>query len=125
MHAELTGFLHQHCPVCDERQLVLLGWMVAGLLLSQTVCFDQWNRSIPLNRYLPAIWQRRCRRWLGKSRIDAESLYGPLVLWAMQQWQQPGLASGTRRHGDLEPLLRLRCVRQSSSQHKESGLSTP
>jgi len=70
--------------------LVLLGWMVTGLLLSKTVCFDQWRRSIPLNRSLPASWQRRCRRWLGNGRIDPESLYGPLVLWAMQQWQSPG-----------------------------------
>ena len=81
LHAELTGFLRQHCPVCDERHLVLLVWMVTGLLLSQTVCFDQWKRSIPLNRCLPASWQRRCRRWLSNGRIDPESLYSPLVLW--------------------------------------------
>ena len=49
VHAELTGLLRQHCPVCDERHLVLLGWMITGLLLSQTVCFDQWKRSsLPL-----------------------------------------------------------------------------
>jgi hypothetical protein len=90
LHAELIGFLRQHCPVCDERHLVLLGWMVTGLLLSQTVCFDQWKRSVPLNRSLPASWLRRCRRWLGNGRINPESLYGPLVLWAIQQWQKPG-----------------------------------
>ena len=92
LHAELTGFLRQHCPVCDERHLVLLVWMVTGLLLSQTVCFDQWKRSIPLNRCLPASWQRRCRRWLSNGRIDPESLYSPLVRWAMQQWQKPDQA---------------------------------
>ncbi|MCP9823614.1 hypothetical protein [Cyanobium sp. L1E-Cus] len=80
LSAELTGFLRQHCPVCDERHLVLLGWMVAGLLLSQTVCFDKWQRSVPLTRSLPASWQRRCRCWLGNVRIDPESLNGPLVL---------------------------------------------
>ena len=90
LHAELTGFLRQHCSVCEQRHLVLLGWMVTGLLLSQTVCFDQWKRSIPLNRCLPASWQRRCRRWFANRRIDAEGLYSPLVLWAMQQWQKPG-----------------------------------
>ena len=89
LHAELTGFLRQHCPVCDERHLVLLGWMVTGLLLSQTVCFDQWKRSISLTRCLPSSWQRRCRRWLGNGRIDPEALHGPLLLWAIQQWQKP------------------------------------
>jgi hypothetical protein len=33
LHADLTGFLRQHCPVCDERHLVLLGRMVTGLPL--------------------------------------------------------------------------------------------
>ena len=46
LHAELIRFLRQHCPVCDERHLVLLGWMVAGLLLSETVCFDHWKTKL-------------------------------------------------------------------------------
>ena len=53
LHAGLIAFLRQHGPACDEHHLVLLGWMVTGLLLSQTVCFDPWKRSIPLNRCLP------------------------------------------------------------------------
>jgi uncharacterized protein YejL (UPF0352 family) len=90
LHAELIAFLRQHCPARDQRHLVLLGWMVTGLLLSQTVCLDQWKRSIPLGRCLAASWQRRCRRWLGNGRIDVQTVYGPLVLWAIQQWQKPG-----------------------------------
>jgi hypothetical protein len=92
LHAELIAFLRQHCPVADQRHLVLLGWMVTGLLLSQTVCLDQWKRSIPLGRCLAASWQRRCRRWLSNGRIDVQGLYGPLVLWAIQHWQKPGQA---------------------------------
>lgn len=64
--------------------------MVTGLLLSQTVCLDQWKRSIPLGRCLAASWQRRCRRWLSNGRIEVSSLYSPLVLWAIQHWQKPG-----------------------------------
>jgi hypothetical protein len=63
--------------------------MVTGLLLSQTVSLDQWKRSIPLGRCLAASWQRRCRRWLTNGRIDVQSRYGPLVLWAIQHWQKP------------------------------------
>ena len=48
LHAELTGFLRQHCPVADERHLTLLGWMTAGLLLSETVCFDRWKARLPM-----------------------------------------------------------------------------
>jgi hypothetical protein len=90
LHAELIGFLRQHCPVRDRRHLVLLGWMVVGLLLSETVCFDRWKTRLPLAHCLAASWQRRCQRWLANSRIDVEALYGPLVLWAIQHWQNQG-----------------------------------
>ena len=86
LHCELTGFLRQHCPVRDQRHLVLLAWMVAGLLLSETVCFDRWKARLPLAYCLAASWQRRCGRWLANGRIDVEALYGPLILWAIQQW---------------------------------------
>ncbi|MFZ9464381.1 MAG: hypothetical protein ACO262_12310, partial [Vulcanococcus sp.] len=69
---------------------MLLAWMVAGLLLSETVCFDRWKTRLPLAHCLAASWQRRCGRWLTNSRIDVEALYGPLVLWAFQYWQNPG-----------------------------------
>jgi hypothetical protein len=90
IHAELIGFLRQHCPARDQRHLVLLAWMVAGLSLSETVCFDRWKTRLPLGYCLAASWQRRCQRWLANSRIDVQALYGPLILWAIQYWQNPG-----------------------------------
>jgi hypothetical protein len=90
IQAELIGFLRQHCPVRDQRRLVLLAWMVAGLLLSETVCFDRCKARLPLAHCLASSWQRRCGRWLANSRIDVEALYGPLVFWAIQQWQNQG-----------------------------------
>jgi hypothetical protein len=66
--------------------------MVAGLLLSQTVCFGHWQQALPLHHCLAASWQRRCRRWLCNERIEAAALHGPLVLWAIQHWQKPGQA---------------------------------
>jgi hypothetical protein len=66
--------------------------MVAGLLLSQTVCFDHWKTRLPLGHCLASSWQRRCQRWLSNARVDAEGLYGPLILWAIQRWQNPGQA---------------------------------
>jgi hypothetical protein len=63
----------------------MLGWMVAGLLLSQTVCFDGWNSVLPLGHCLAASW-------LGNSCIDIEALDAPQVPWANQHWQKPGQA---------------------------------
>ena len=92
LHCELTAFLRQHCPVRDQRHLVLLAWMVVGLLLSETVCFDRWKTRLPLAHCLASSWQWRCQRWLSNRRIDVEALYGPLIVWAIQHWQNPGQA---------------------------------
>jgi len=83
LHAELIGFLRQHCPVRDQRHLVLLAWMVAGLLLSETICFDRWKTRLPFAHCLASSWQRRCQRWLSNRRIDVEAIYGPLIVWAI------------------------------------------
>jgi len=64
--------------------------MVMGLLLSQTVSLDRWRDCIPWGERLAASWQRRCQRWLSNPRIELETLYLPLVLWAVQEWRQPG-----------------------------------
>lgn len=108
LHAELIAFLRQHCPARDQRHLVLQRWMVAGLLLSLTVCSDHWKTRLTLGHYLASSWQRSCQRWLANARIDAESLYGPLILWAIQGWHKPrsGHASGYRHHHALQPHLR-------------------
>ena len=92
LHADLIPLLRQHSQFADQRHLVLLAAMVAGLLLSQSVCFDRWKTVLPLGRCLAASWQRRCQRWLSNDRIDVEALYGPLILWAIQRWQTPGQA---------------------------------
>ncbi len=54
LHAELIAFLRQHCTARDQRNLVRLSWMVAELLLSQTVCFDHWKTRLPLGHCLAA-----------------------------------------------------------------------
>jgi hypothetical protein len=90
LHAELLGLLRQHSRYRDLRHLVMLAWMTAGLLLSQTVCFDRWKDVLPLGSCLAASWQRRCQRWLANGRIEIEPLYGPLILWALRHWQKPG-----------------------------------
>ena len=90
LQADLLALLRQHCRFADLRHLVLLAWMVAGLLLSETVCFDHWKKHLPLGRCLASSWQRRCQRFFANRRIDVEALYGPLILWAIQHWQKPG-----------------------------------
>lgn len=88
--AERLGLLRQHSRFAYQRHMVLLAQMVAGLLLSQTVCFDRWKTVLLLGLCLASSGQRRCQRWLSNEPIAVEALYGPLILWAIQHWQKPG-----------------------------------
>ena len=87
-HVELTELLNQHCRFADQRHLELLAQMVTGLLVTETVSLDDWKAVLMLRRCQVASWQRRCQRWFGNARIDVEQLYGPLVLWVLEQQQQ-------------------------------------
>jgi hypothetical protein len=72
--------------------------MVAGFLLSETVCFDHWKTRLLLRHCLASSWPRRGQRWLSNAQVDAEGLYGPLILWAIQGWlaeTRPGPVFGS------------------------------
>ena len=106
LHGELITFLCHHSRFADHLLLVLLARMVRGLLLSQTVCFDQ-GKGTPLRcRCLAASWQRRAQCWLSNGRIDGEAVSDELPLWGdgsqranllLARWLllSPGLWSAT------------------------------
>ncbi len=54
LHFKLLGFLRQRSSFADQRHLAVLSWMVAGLLLSQTVCFYCWKTVLPMGHCLAA-----------------------------------------------------------------------
>ena len=58
LHAELIGFLRQHCPVRDQRHLVLLGWMVAGHLRLRGQ-FAATERSLRDAEADARLWRQR------------------------------------------------------------------
>jgi hypothetical protein len=47
LHRDLIGLLPQHSRFADQRHLVLLGWMVDVLLLSQSICGNRWITPVP------------------------------------------------------------------------------
>ena len=63
--------------------------MLAAMTLSETIVFDRWSNYLELGKCLAASKQRRCQRWFSNDRIDVSAIYGPLIHWAMQQWQKP------------------------------------
>jgi hypothetical protein len=70
---------------------MMLASMVAAMTLSQTVVFACWRNDLPLGKCLAASWQRRCQRWFSNDRSDVSAIYGPLMIWSMQQWQKPDM----------------------------------
>ena len=89
LHLDLASLLEQHGSFRDQRHLMMLARMVAGSLLSQTLCCDRWKTALPLDRSLATSWQRRCQRWFSNDRIEIAAIYEPLCLWFLQHWQKP------------------------------------
>jgi hypothetical protein len=114
LHTEVLSLLRQHCSFRDQRHMTMLASMVAAMTLSQTVVFECWRDYLPLGKCLAASWQRRCQRWFSNVRIDVSAIYGPLIIWAMQQWQKPDkvlhLALDTTMLWNSHCVVMLSCV---------------
>lgn len=80
LHAALIGVLHQHYPVCDECQPFAVGLDVVRSAAQADRLFGPVEAIHPVEQLpigqlaaaLPAV--------VGNLRIDAERLYGPLVV---------------------------------------------
>ena len=114
LHTEVLSLLRQHCSFLDQRHMTMLASMVAAMTLSETIVFDRWRNYLDLGKCLAASWQRRCQRWFSNDRIDVSAIYGPLILWAMQQWQKPDkilyLALDTTMLWNSHCVVMLSCV---------------
>lgn len=75
----------QHEKWLDKRHLKTLVWMVIGIILSGKINLTEWV-PYTITKALASSTQRRFSRWLHNSRIEVNSLYGPLVYQAISDW---------------------------------------
>lgn len=71
----------------DIRLMATYGWLVVGIILSETIHLSQWLLYRP-GRSEAASRQRQISRWLHNERIEVGRIYRSLISAALVEWHQ-------------------------------------
>jgi hypothetical protein len=91
LYDTLVLVLGQHATWVDQRHLKTLAWMMVGLIHSGGISLTAWAPYVVSRAQYAQSTVRRFRRWLDNDKIDALSLYGPLIEQALVQWGEQAL----------------------------------
>ncbi|MDJ0594947.1 MAG: hypothetical protein QNJ72_34050 [Pleurocapsa sp. MO_226.B13] len=102
IYHQLLSLLSQYSPDRDLRHLKALAWMINALLCSGTINLSEWEAYVPsrarkaqsTERTARApgetpgdVSSRRWQRFIRNHRIRVRTLYVPLVMAAINNWQ--------------------------------------
>jgi len=71
----------------DIRLLATYGWLVVGIILSETIHLSQWLLYRP-GKSKAASRQRQISRWLHNDRIEVGQVYHSLISAALVEWRE-------------------------------------
>ena len=87
LYNQLLSLLRQHSQYRDLRHLKALAWMINALICSGTINLSEWECYVPSRAQKAQSTERRWQRFLDNHRIRVSSLYLPLVMAAISNWQ--------------------------------------
>ena len=86
LYNQLMNILSQHSKYRDLRHLKALAWMINALICSGKINLSEWESYVPSRATQAQSIERRWQRFIRNRRIKIKSLYIPLVLAAMSNW---------------------------------------
>jgi hypothetical protein len=86
LYDTLVQVLNQHANWLDFRHLKTLAWMMVGLIHSSSISLCAWTPFVVSRAQYSQSTVRRFRRWLANDKIEAQTLYGPLIQQALVGW---------------------------------------
>ena len=87
IYSQLFELLSQQSLYKDLRHLKALAWMIQALILSGKINLSEWEPYIQCRATQAQSVERRCQRFLNNQKIKVRSLYLPLLLGAISNWQ--------------------------------------
>ena len=87
LYNQLFKILSQYSFYKDLRHLKALAWMIQALLLSGKINLSEWEPYIQCRATQAQSVERRCQRFLNNRKIKVRTLYIPLMLAAISNWQ--------------------------------------
>lgn len=91
LYSQLLNQFRQYSHAADFRHLKALSWMVSALIASEQLSLSAWEPYVHSRATKAQSVERRWQRFVDNSRVRVESLYVPLVLAALGQWQSQRL----------------------------------
>jgi Transposase DDE domain len=91
LYGELLHYFRQYSQAADLRHLKALSWMVSALIASEQLSLSAWEPYVHSRATQAQSVERRWQRFVDNPRVRVESLYVPLVLAALSQWQSQRL----------------------------------
>ena len=88
LYQTLTQVLSSHQKWLDVRHLKTLAWMINGLILSGKISLSSWSVYVHSRAQYAQSVVRRFRRFLDNERIEVHSLYAPLLVQALEDWDR-------------------------------------
>jgi len=112
LYDTLVLVLCQHATWLDQRHRKTLAWMMVGLIHSGWLSLMAWAPYVVSRAQYAQSTVRRFRRWLDNDKIDAVSLYGPLIEQALARWGEQALyvALDTSMLWNTSCLIRLSVI---------------
>ena len=88
LYNRLLSLLSQHSQYRDIRHLKALAWMINALICSSKINLSEWESYVLSRATQAQSTERRWQRFIRNRRIQVRSLYVPLVMAAISNWQQ-------------------------------------
>lgn len=112
LYYTIIKILSQHKKWLDIRHMFTLAWMVVGLIRSEKISPSAWVPHVESRAQYAQSVQRRFHRWFRNDRIEVNTLYGPLIQKALEEWGDHSLylALDTSRSSEDYCLIRISVV---------------
>lgn len=91
LYNQLLSKLSQYAQYRDLRHLKALAWMINALICSSKINLSEWESYIISRANQAQSTERRWHRLVHNSRIKVRSLYIPLVMAAISNWNEQRL----------------------------------
>lgn len=91
LYAQLFSLLSQYSRYRDLRHLKALAWMINALICSSKINLSEWESYVASRATKAQSVERRWQRFIRNRKIKVKSLYIPLVLTAIRNWNSSRL----------------------------------
>lgn len=86
LYHQLLSLLSQYSQYRDFRHLKALAWMINALICSSKINLSQWESYVISRATQAQSFERRWQRFVQNNRVKVRSLYMPMVMAAINNW---------------------------------------